>query len=312
MKILVYGAGIIGSIYASRLFEANGDVTLLARGQRYADLKQNGINLNDVSIGKQTTYKVPLTQQLEPTDFYDLIIIAVRLGQLDSVIQIIKQNKVSSLIMLLLNNPDSVARLANELPKKYIFLGFPGVGGTYHGNRIDYIQLKQQKTTIGEINGKITNFIQKMKTLFEKAGFETAVSTTMQAWLKTHAVFVACVSAAIIGENGDSIQLGKNKKSIQIMVKSIREGFLACTQLGMPIAPTNLKIIFAIMPQWFSVFYWQHAMQGKVGTLAMAPHANVAKEEMQLLAKKVLTLVHSSSIPTPTLNKLLSTFVNSK
>jgi ketopantoate reductase len=31
MGILVYGAGIIGSIYAARLFEANYTVTLLAR-----------------------------------------------------------------------------------------------------------------------------------------------------------------------------------------------------------------------------------------------------------------------------------------
>jgi hypothetical protein len=54
----------------------------------------------------------------------------------------------------------------------------------------------------------------------------------------------------------------------------------------MPISPTNLKIIFTIMPLWFPVYYWQKAMQGEVGTLAMAPHANKAKDEMKLLAKK--------------------------
>ncbi len=312
MKILVYGAGIIGSIYAARLFEATGDVTLLARGQRYADLNRNGIILNDVETEKQTIYHVPLTQRLESTDFYDLLIVAVRLDQLNSVMQIIKQNKVSPLIMLMLNNPDDMAHLANELPHKHILLGFPGVGGTHQGSRIEYIQLKQQETTIGEINGNISDCVQGIKILFGEAGFDTVVSTNMPTWLKTHAVFVACVSAAIIGENGDSVQLGKNRASIQIMVKSISEGFSACTQLGMPIAPTNLKIIFAIMPQWFSVCYWQYAMQGKVGTLAMAPHANAAKEEMQLLAKKVLVLVQSSSISTPTLNTLLSTFIQSK
>ena len=80
----------------------------------------------------------------------------------------------------------------------------------------------------------------------------------------------------------------------------------------MPIAPANLKIIFMIMPQSFSICYGQKAMQGKVGTLAMAPHANKAKDEMKLLAKKVLTIVHSSSFPTPTLDLLLSSFISSK
>ena len=41
----------------------------------------------------------------------------------------------------------------------------------------------------------------------------------------------------------------------------------------------------------------------------MAPHANAAKEEMQLLAKKAFALVHSSTMATPTLDELLSTFI---
>jgi hypothetical protein len=38
------------------------------------------------------------------------------------------------------------------------------------------------------------------------------VSENMNAWLKTHAVFMSCIAAAIIKENGDSIQLSKNTK----------------------------------------------------------------------------------------------------
>lgn len=63
------------------------------------------------------------------------------------------------------------------------------------------------------------------------------------------------------------------------------------------------------MPQWFSISYWQKSLQGKTGTLAIAPHANEAKAEMQLLAKKVLDIVHSSTQATPTLDNLLATFI---
>ena len=312
MKILFYGAGVIGSVYAARLYQSHVDVTLLARGKRYETLKLNGVIIKDVLTGKQTTNNVPLVQHLEPTDFYDLIIVTVRLDQLEPVLKILKQTTVCSLIMFMVNNPDNMEYLTKELSPKHIILGFSGAGGTYQNNRIDYIQIKQQKTTIGEIDGKISTCIKEIKVLFERAGFETVISTNMQAWLKTHAVFVACVSASIIKENGSSMQLGKNKSSIQEMIRAISEGFSACKRLGMPIIPINLKIIFMIMPKWFSVMYWQHAMQGKIGTLGMAPHANAAKVEMQLVAKKVLTIVHSSSITTPTLDKLLSTFINSK
>ncbi len=43
MKILVYGAGMIGSIIASQLKKNNQDVTILARGQHAADLRSYGI-----------------------------------------------------------------------------------------------------------------------------------------------------------------------------------------------------------------------------------------------------------------------------
>jgi 2-dehydropantoate 2-reductase len=312
MKILIYGAGVIGSIYAARLYNTGCDVTLLARGKHYESLKTNGVMLKDILTGKLTTSKVPLTLQLATKDFYDLIIVTVRLDQIDTVMPILKRNTVCPLVMFMLNNPENTDALAKELKQMHITLGFPGVGGTYQNNIIDYIQIKQQETTIGETNGEKSVCIKEIKKLFETAGFNVSISAHIEDWLKIHAVFVACITAAIIRENGDSVQLGKKRSSVKILVQSIIEGFTACKTLGISITPTNLKVIFMVMPQWFSICYWQRALRGKVGTLAMAPHANRAQEEMKLLAEKVLTIVHSSSFPTPTLDALLSSFINSK
>src|SRR5579863_1512131 len=310
MKICIYGAGVIGSVYAARLHEAGCHVTLLARNEHYTTLDQNGIIIRNVLTGKQTIIRVPLTRRLETNDRYDLIIVTVRLDQLEDVVPVLQQNDASPLIMLMLNNPDNIEALTNELKQKHIILGFPGIAGSFENNIIDYIQIKQQHTTIGEKNGEHSVCAIEIKMLFEKAGFKVSISDKMNAWLKIHAVFVACIAASIIYENGDSVQLGKKRSSIKTMVKSIREGFIACKKLGIPVVPANLKIIFLIMPQWFAIWYWQKAMQGNVGIFAMAPHANKAKNEMQLLAKKVLTMVDSSSFPAPTLQRLLSSFVN--
>lgn len=42
-KILIYGAGVIGSIYAARLSEYGYNVTVLARGKRLSELRKNGL-----------------------------------------------------------------------------------------------------------------------------------------------------------------------------------------------------------------------------------------------------------------------------
>ena len=312
MKILVYGAGVIGCIYSAKLFNAGADITLLARGERYVQLKQNGIIINDVLNGKQIQCKVPLTEDLGHSDFYDLIIVTVQLDQLDGVKMKLKQNTASAAIIFMLNNPDNLNQLAVEFPDRTIILGFPGAGGTFQNDQINYVQIKEQKTTIGDLDGTINPITKDIEKLFKQAGFKVAISNNMQAWLKTHAIFIACVSAAIAKENGSSIQAGKNRSTVQIMVKGINEGFNALHQLGIPILPANLKTIFLIMPKWFSVWYWQKALQGTTGTLAIAPHANSAKEEMRLLAQKVLKIVHPSTLSTPTLDSLLGTFINSK
>ncbi len=51
MDILIYGAGVVGSVYAARLQEAGHNVSLLARGQRTVSLRTHGIQLEDASIG---------------------------------------------------------------------------------------------------------------------------------------------------------------------------------------------------------------------------------------------------------------------
>ena len=310
MKILIYGAGVIGSIYAAKLFDAKNDVSLLARGKRYESLQQNGVVTREQLTGKKITAHIPLVSHLEKNDFYDLIIVTVRLDQFESVLPVLKNNSASLLIMFMLNNPENIQTIADELKPKHVIFGFPGVGGISKENVREFIQIKQQKTTIGETNGERSETTKILKSLFEAAGFSIELSDNMQAWLKTHAIFMACICASIIKENGDSTRLGKNKDSMKFMVKSIKEGFRALMRLGIPVTPTNLKIIFMIMPEWFSVLYWQKTMQSELGTLAIAPHANAAKSEMQLVAKKVLEMVHASSVSTPDLDNLLLGFIN--
>lgn len=46
MRILIYGAGVIGSIFAGRLVASGQDITVLAQGKRLSELSQNGIVLS--------------------------------------------------------------------------------------------------------------------------------------------------------------------------------------------------------------------------------------------------------------------------
>ena len=141
--------------------------------------------------------------------------------------------------------------------------------------------------------------------MLEQAGFPTAISRSIDGWLKTHAVFVSCVSAALALEGGDSVRLGQNRATVALMVSAIREGFAALRSLGVRVTPFNLQVIFRWMPRWFAVRYWQRALQTDMGTLGMAPHARAAHSEMGQVAREILDFLEPSPTPVPTLKGLL-------
>src|ERR1700739_596334 len=81
MRILMLGAGVIGSVYAGRLYGAGHEVTLFARGRRLTDLRTSGLILHDARSGHRTTYHLPVLASLDAEQQFDLVLISVRREQ---------------------------------------------------------------------------------------------------------------------------------------------------------------------------------------------------------------------------------------
>src|SRR5271166_4475654 len=59
LRILVIGGGVIGSVYAAWLQKAGQQVTILERGQHLADLRDQGLRIEDTGTGQVLT--TPIT-----------------------------------------------------------------------------------------------------------------------------------------------------------------------------------------------------------------------------------------------------------
>ena len=93
MKILVYGAGNIGSLFAALLKESGEDVSILARGKRLADIRAHGIQLENVMTKKQTTARVKAVERLDASDDYDLILVTLPKNHVSEVLPILAANR---------------------------------------------------------------------------------------------------------------------------------------------------------------------------------------------------------------------------
>ena len=89
MKVLVVGAGVIGSFNAARLVRGGVDVTLLARGERLAVLHEHGVVLEDWRTRWRSVTPVPLVDRIEQGSNCDLALVIVRRNQIASVLPLL-------------------------------------------------------------------------------------------------------------------------------------------------------------------------------------------------------------------------------
>jgi len=303
MDILVYGAGVIGSVYAARLQQAGYNVSLLARGQRAVSLRTHGIQLENASTGKKTITQVVVVEQLAPTDKYDVVIVTVRLDQLHAILPVLAANHEIPTLLFLLNNPAGL-RQFEELDPQRVVPGFPAVGGVRKGDIVHYIAVRQVPTMLGEADGHVTPRLRDLAVLFKKAGFKVGLSPDMQAWLKIHAITDMGIIAAVM-MTGGSAQLARSRRNVVMLVQAIREGLLALRALGTPLTPFYLTVLFLWLPRWITVIFLQLLLRTRLSVLGIDAHLDDDIEELRQMAREIMAQLRSSPLDTPTLNRLM-------
>ncbi len=304
MDILVYGAGVIGTLYGAKMQLAGHRVTVLARSERCAAIQAQGLSIEDVVSGARAATRVSTVERLDPGDRYDLALVAVRREQLSDILPQLQANRNIPTLLFMQNNPLGASELANTLGRERVLLGFPGAGGTLDGFTVKYVMIAQQPTTLGELDGSQTVRLRALARMFRAAGFRMRIERDMDAWLKAHAFFVTAVSGALYLCGGDCRRLSSDRATLRLMTSGVREGYRAVRALGRPIRPFGLNVLFNWMPQAFAVSYWRRFFSDPMADYVIGRHARFSSGEMRALAGDCRTLLAKSGEPAPSLDRL--------
>ena len=186
IRILVYGAGVLGCNLAHALWISQKDVTLLARGNWYEEIKNNGMTIrHKLFAGKKTNDRLPVINELKEQDYYDVVFVVMQCTQIDSILPILQQN-VSRNIVLVGNNIYA-DKYAKELADKEVLFAFFSAGGQKKGNVIE--SFNKNNMTMGRIDGtdQSDDFI---KNIFEGTKIKVTIENKMNDWLKSHVAFI--------------------------------------------------------------------------------------------------------------------------
>ena len=304
MKILVYGAGPLGSLFAARLQEGGNDVSLLARGQRLADLREYGIVLEDVN----TVTRVNVVERLASEDAYDLVLVIMRKNNALDILPILAANKHTPNVLFLMNNAAGPGELVDALGRERVLIGFPNSAGYREGHIVHCLTgTEDDKAFIpfGEVDGSITARTQEVARALECApGFGAEMRTDMDTWLKYHvALLMPSLAPALYMAGTDNYRLARTRDAVVLTVRAIREGFQVLRALGLPVTPSKFKI-FEWLPEPLLVFLLQRLLADARMEVAMVRHANAARDEVKHLADEFLALARTTSVPTPTIDRL--------
>jgi 2-dehydropantoate 2-reductase len=210
MRVLIFGAGAVGSLFGGMLSQKY-DVTLLGRKKHMDTVKKNGLKISgktNITVHPRTAMNVEGT--------YDLIILTVKSYDTEKSIETLKPILDKNTVILSLQNGlGNEEIIVNSLKNRVFSIRYDGKvqstfpsilgkadslsrgnkgvlrGITNHGvifvkpGEIHHSGIGE--TVIGEIDGMITDRIKKICSMFNDAGIKTMVSKDIkkEVWAKT-------------------------------------------------------------------------------------------------------------------------------
>jgi 2-dehydropantoate 2-reductase len=283
MNVLVVGSGVIGTVYGAVLASSGANVDVLDHGARTAEVATKGLRAYDVAGGGSLESAVRVVPDAHAVA-YDLVLVAVTRERLAAACAALVPLLGEPVVLTLGNNPSGRLGIPDLAPAR-VRLGFPGIGGTLVAGVANYIRITQQPTALEACDEP---YLSELAAMLDGHGFAVQRVGDMDGWLAYHALFVACIAAALYRCGTDPVRLALDRKTLRLMCRAITEGFAALRREDVGGLPRNLAVLHHHFLAVVAVRYWRRTMRSPVGELCFAAHARHAEIEMRALGTEII------------------------
>ena len=295
MRILVYGAGVIGANLAADLTAGGKDVTLLARGPWADALERDGLVIDPLFAPGRRTYRIPVIRQLTPDDVYDAIFVVMRCTQLEGIVPTLAENASPTVVFV--GNNLSPETFAGRLPGKRVLFAFSMAAGHREPDRVVSISL--HKITIGPAEpGPVDE--GPIRNLFADTKLKVTVQPNMADYLLCHAAFVLPVAFACYHCDGDLRRIKSDRAYLNRIIDANIEGYAAIEGAGREILPASDKDFRSARYRKLCYRVYKVMCATVIGKICASDHAMNATEEMSALARSLKRFYAAVGAPCPT------------
>lgn len=278
MRILVYGAGVLGCNLARDFYHSKQDVTLLARGKWAEEIKNNGLRIKNQLFLHTSVFHIPVITELKSDDIYDVIFVTIRYTQIDTVVDILRENQSKNIVFV--GNNTNANYTSSLLKNKNVMFAFLVSVGHRESNRVVSVDLK--KITIGQLVNAQSNekFINE---IFANTKYKVKYEPNMGDYLLCHAAFVVPVAFACYKTDGNLKKIKRNTAYLNKMIDANIEGYRAIKKDGHEILPDDDKEFEGKKYRKTCLRFFKLMCATVLGKICASDHAMNAIDEMSVL-----------------------------
>lgn len=280
MRLLIYGAGVIGCWYAVLFSKAGYDTTIYARGKRLELLRKEGLRYE--VKGKVHKADIKIIGRLENEDSYDFIFLTVRENQVHTALEELFHNSSPNIVTMVntIEGYENWERLSGE---GRIIPAFPGAGGSFQDGILKAALTPYiiQPTTFAEINGCRTERLDKLSKIFKSSRVPYQIVKNMQDWQLCHLAMVVPIADAYYMARIPQ-KAWKEDNVMQKTAVQMKHNFQTLYKMGIVLSPRKMNM-FRLLPTWMLKIGLTLVFKSDFGDVFMYQHSMNAPDEMRAL-----------------------------
>jgi 2-dehydropantoate 2-reductase len=239
MRVLVFGAGAIGSLYGWALSEAGHEVRHWVRPQRVGPL-EHGMQVDvldgrgDRPQARQEAYVPRLLTACDPQDPYDLMLVAVPPQELQAAAALAARDAGDTPLLFFGDLWNGLHDVDEVVSRTRYLWGYPSAGASmsYEDTRLTAALLA--KVRVAEIDGSDSARLRRIMSVFTAAGFKAQVQPAIEHWLQMRWAVTATLARSAVAAGGAQ-QLLADRAALRDAVLAVRESLLICERRGIDV-----------------------------------------------------------------------------
>ncbi len=307
MKVLVYGAGVIGGQLAHALSTCGNDVTVIARGTWGKILRTEGLRIRHYIQRRDTVDHLHVLETPDE-ERYDIVFAVMQYRQMEKILP--ELARIDSPIVVLTGNNLSASEmearvLENSPAPKTVLFGFGSTAGTRENGKLTTVHAGNGRLTIGKAHEGVPETVKAtLQQVFSGSRLSVVYCDNMDAWLKYHAAFILPVVYLCYKTGCD---LKKSTRAEQkLLLNAVGDAYHLLMALGYPVRPAGDEK--SLEPGFKNamvrlVIYWMSRTQ--LGALCTTEHCRHAPGEMEELDEAFQAIrVGKPDFPMPEYDRL--------